>query len=438
MMTELPKSPWFRRLFWLLTLIAIFAAFWPFYRAFFHFEIDINEGWNAYFDDAAMGAMPLYPARDKLITNNYPPLSFYITGALGWLIHDTVLAGRLLSLAAVVVIALGIAKSIKLLGGDGTAAWIGGMFYSATVCVFFTNYVGMNDPHLLGQAFMVTGFMGFLRAVRRGNGFAWPILTMVCAGFIKHNQIVLPITAFIWLGAHRPRQCVKCGILAVVAVAVGFALCFAAFGGDFFANLLAPRAWVWRHAYGAIGHLQYVSVGLLCSLYVGFVRRDDPTMKLFTFLILFSLANFFLQKVGDGVGENAQFDLLVAVSIGVGLAFALAPTLPLARRIAPAQLQTLFLFALCCRLLALTTLDPVRVWTDPDFHVELVEREQVMAQTVTVIRATNNVVFASPLACYWAGKPFLVDPFNVNQRILAGQLPADALIKLVSKKENAD
>ncbi len=434
MLTELPKSPWFRRFFWFLTLIAIFSAIWPLYRAFFHFEIDSNEGWNAYFDDAAMGAMPLYPARDKLITNNYPPLSFYITGALGRLIDDTVLAGRLLSLAAVFVIALGIARSIKLLGGDGTAAWIGAMFYVATVCIFFTNYVGMNDPHLLGQAFMVTAFAGFLQAVQRGNGFVVPILTMVLAGFIKHNQIVLPITAFIWLGVHSPRQCVKCAILAVVAMAVGFALCFAAFGSDFFANLLAPRAWIWRHAYGAIGHLQYVSVGLLCSLYVGFVRRDDSSMKLVTFLILFSLANFFLQKVGDGVGENAQFDLLVAVSLGVGLAYALAPTTPPARHIAPAKLQTLFLLALCCRLLALTALDPVRVWIDPSFHAELNEREQVMTQTVTIVRGTKNVVFANPLACYWAGKPFLVDPFNVNQRILAGQLPADALIKLVSKE----
>ena len=27
-----------------------------------------------------MGRMPLYPSLDQLITNNYPPLSFYIVG----------------------------------------------------------------------------------------------------------------------------------------------------------------------------------------------------------------------------------------------------------------------------------------------------------------------------------------------------------------------
>jgi uncharacterized membrane protein len=57
--------------------------------------------------------MPLYPSHDKLITNNYPPLSFYIVGALGWLIGDMVLAGRLLSLGAVAVTAVAVALIIN-------------------------------------------------------------------------------------------------------------------------------------------------------------------------------------------------------------------------------------------------------------------------------------------------------------------------------------
>lgn len=53
------------------------------YRAFSNVEIENNEGWNAYFADAAMGKMPLYPSASQLITNNYPPLSFYIVGSIG-------------------------------------------------------------------------------------------------------------------------------------------------------------------------------------------------------------------------------------------------------------------------------------------------------------------------------------------------------------------
>src|SRR3954451_17449491 len=72
----------------------------PAYRAFLNVEIQPNEHSNAYFVDAATGKMPLYPSADKLITNNYPPLSFYIVALVGWFIGDPVLAGRLLSLIA--------------------------------------------------------------------------------------------------------------------------------------------------------------------------------------------------------------------------------------------------------------------------------------------------------------------------------------------------
>jgi hypothetical protein len=60
------------------------------YRAFLNIEITDNEAWNAYFADAAMGKMPLYPSTAQLITNNYPPLSFYVAGLGGRLVGDPV------------------------------------------------------------------------------------------------------------------------------------------------------------------------------------------------------------------------------------------------------------------------------------------------------------------------------------------------------------
>ncbi|HEY4639365.1 MAG TPA: hypothetical protein VIG87_05540 [Candidatus Udaeobacter sp.] len=80
--------------------MAIWSFAWRVYGACLNVEIQPNEGWNAYFVDAATGKMPLYPSADKLITNNYPPLSFYIVALVGWFIGDPVLAGRLLSLIA--------------------------------------------------------------------------------------------------------------------------------------------------------------------------------------------------------------------------------------------------------------------------------------------------------------------------------------------------
>ena len=43
--------------------------------------LDPNEGWNAVFATRAMAGLPLYP--HGWLTDNSPPLSFYIVGALG-------------------------------------------------------------------------------------------------------------------------------------------------------------------------------------------------------------------------------------------------------------------------------------------------------------------------------------------------------------------
>jgi len=88
-----------------LCVIALFSLLGPIYRSFLGIMVNANEGWNVFYADAAMGGMKLYPSLDQLITNNYPPLSFYCVGAMGRIIGDTILAGRLLSIMGLLVIA---------------------------------------------------------------------------------------------------------------------------------------------------------------------------------------------------------------------------------------------------------------------------------------------------------------------------------------------
>src|SRR6516225_11835857 len=187
----------------LLYAIAILAFTWPVYRAFLNVEIENNEGWNAYFADAAMGRMPLYPSAAQLITNNYPPLSFYIVGLSGRVISDPVLAGRLLSLVATGAVAAAIALSVRRLGGTKVAAIISASFYVATMSRFFMSYVGMNEPQLMGEAIMAFGFLGFLVARSRDRGYIGPVVVMALTGFVKQNVIAMPLTALTWLGLNR-------------------------------------------------------------------------------------------------------------------------------------------------------------------------------------------------------------------------------------------
>src|SRR5947207_14236784 len=99
-----------------------------------------------------MGKMPLYPSVDQLITNNYPPLSFYIVGLVGRFIGDPVLAGRLLSLVAVVAIGTAIALGVRRRGGSAVAAGSSGAVCVATTSRCGRAAAGLGRPHLSEQS----------------------------------------------------------------------------------------------------------------------------------------------------------------------------------------------------------------------------------------------------------------------------------------------
>jgi hypothetical protein len=414
---------------WTLYITAIWCFAWTVYRAFLNVEIENNEGWNAYFADAAMGKMPLYPSADKLITNNYPPLSFYIVGLGGRFVGDPVLAGRLLSLFSVVAIATAIALSVRRLGGSGVAARISAAFFVATMSRFFMPYVGMNEPQLLSEAIMAFGFLWFLIVRSNDSGCIGPVLVMASAGFVKHNIIAMPLTAFLWLGLHHRREAVKCFCVAAIAIVMGITICYVLFGHNFFVNVLCPRHYSLESALRVFGELEWVAVGLIACVCHGWVRRNDGSVQLCSWLIALALGSYFLQKSGAGVDINAQFDLVIAISIGLGLAFTQLPLWPIARRLGSGQGQVILLLAMCVRLLVSKQLQPVRIIFDSSFRDDIAMRERAMTDSVESVRRIPGDVTCGRdmLVAYRAGKPFVVDVFNTQQRILAGALPKDAI-----------
>jgi len=422
---------------WMLYAIAAWSFAWPVYRAFLNIEIENNEGWNAYFADAAMGRMPLYPSADQLITNNYPPLSFYIVGLVGRFVGDPVLAGRLLSLVAVVAIATAIALSIRRLGGSGVAARISAAFFVATMSRFFISYVGMNEPQLFAEAIMAFAFLGFLVARSNDRGYVGPVLVMALAGFVKHNIIAMPLTAFLWLSLYRRREAAKCFFLAAIAIVAGTAICYGLFGRNFFLGIFSPRHYSLKRALRIFGELEWVSVGLLACLYNAWARRHDTSVQLCSWFIAIALGSYFLQKGGAGVDTNAQFDLVIAVAMGLGLAFTQVSLWPIARHVRSEQAQAILLLLVCARLVASKQLQPVRLVFDPSFRNEIVMRERAMTDSVERVRRIPGDVTCgrNMLVNYRAGKPFVVDAFNAEQRISAGALPKDAISARVAAGE---
>src|SRR5258706_9934134 len=114
-----PATPDARILSALLIVLGLCCAA-GFYRAVaivgLPVPLDPNEGWNAYHQVAAISGGAFYPGPHAFMINNYPPLSFYLVGALGVLLGDNIVAGRVVSLAAFLFVAVMIGLSARRMG----------------------------------------------------------------------------------------------------------------------------------------------------------------------------------------------------------------------------------------------------------------------------------------------------------------------------------
>ena len=174
------------------------------------------------------------------------------------------------------------------------------------------------------------------------------------------------------------------------------AICYALFGRNFFLNILSPRHDSLKRAFRILGELEWVSVGLLACLYNAWARRRDASVQLCSCLIAIALGSYFLQKSGAGVDINAQFDLVIAVAMGLGLAFTQILLWPVARPLRSEQAQAILLLAVCVRLLASKQLQPARLVFDRSFINDIAMRERAMTDSVERVRRIPGDVLCLP------------------------------------------
>ncbi len=415
-------------------LAAIFLA-WPVWRIGFAVETGRNEPWNAWFTDAVLTGTPLYPGRGELIVNNYPPLSFYITALAAKLTGDTILAGRLLSLLATFGVCAAAGFCVRALGGSRAAAAFGGLWLLATLSHFFTRYVGVNDPSLLALAIMLSGFAWFLSRLRAGRDVSPALLIMILAGFTKHNMPVFPAAAMIWLAITARSTAVRALFISAGACAAGLALCVAAYGPDFIAQMAMPREISFKHMLSTVNKLQWIAPALLVWGLWAWPNRAAPEARLTALLVSLGLASGLFQAAGAGVVYNAYFEAAAASAIAVALAFEGIATTPLAKRYGPGAVQTAAAAVLVLRLVLSQQLEPYLVLASPAFREESRLNAAAMKAEIERVRAIPGDVSCSIMTvCYRAGKPFVYDVFWMGQLIGKGQWTKDAVEAAIRQK----
>jgi hypothetical protein len=402
----------------LLAVLAVYFMVWPLWRIGFPIEIAQNEGWNAYHADAAMGAAPLYPATDTLIVNNYPPLSFYVVGGLAQVFGDALYVGRALSLIAVVALGGLIAAMIRQFGAGSAGAAVGGLWFVAVMARSFARFVGMNDPQLVGHVLMMGALVWFMAREARGKSVAPPILAMAAAGFYKHNIVAVPLTAVIWLAVKDWRRAVVPIAIGAGAAALGLMICVAVYGDVFLANLFAARAYSVMRAINGLGRLQWILPALVLW---GIWVAAEPKSRAARFTALFvaiAFVAYVIQWSGEAILDNAQFDLVIATALGLGLAFDRVGKTAFGQRHGETAARSVVVLVVAVRLVATLRIEPALVLFDPDYRAQYFANAQVVREEAArIAKIAGPVACDFKVVCRLAGKPFSYDDFRAEMLV---------------------
>jgi hypothetical protein len=150
-------------------------------------------------------------------------------------------------------------------------------------------------------------------------------------------------------------------------------------------------------------------------------RRSDAAR----FTVLFASVAFvshFVQKIGDGVYDNAQFELILATAVGLGLAYANAAALPAMFGRDVERRRIVIVLILIARLVLSARMMPYLLLVSPQLHADIRERSALVTREIARIAAIPGpVICGAPNICRMAGKSYLYDDFYVRQLIGTGK-----------------
>jgi hypothetical protein len=413
-----------------ITLLAILVAYffiWPLWRLLLPIEIAQTEGWNAYHADMAMrAALQLYPPQDTLIVNNYPPLSFFVVGYAQYLFGDALYIGRVLSVIATLGVGALIGRVVTQLGGSRTAGIIAALWFVATMVRSFHHYVGADEPQIVAHLIMMAGLSWFLARDNAGKSFEGPVLLMVIAGFYKHNILAVPAAVFLslllrnglsaglrdWPRFWRPL------IVGIAAGALGLAICLAIWGQLFIANIFTPRPQHWIRAIMGLGRLQFILPAMVLWAIYAWSDRTSRVARFTVLYVAIALALYLLQWTGEAILDSAQFDLVIATGVGLGVAYDRAWTGAFARRYGLEAARAVIVVILLVRLVATTHIESFLLIASPAYRAEVAAHAQAARTEIKTVAAIQGPVGCDfKVICRFAGKPFVYDDFRTEMLV---------------------
>jgi len=400
---------------WGSLCVALFTAIYPAVRAFYRVEITYNEGWNVYNASAVAQHQVLYPAAYGWTTVNYPMLSFVIVAWLHRFTHDYLFTARVLSLLATMGCGVLAGCVVRQVTGSVRAAWIAAAYCIAMFCAVADFYVGQDDPAMLALAVFMVGLLVYVSRRRSLVALAGAAALFVVAGSIKHDPMGFPLAVALDLLLLSWRRALWFCVWGAgfLAMAVWLNLHFG--GPGFLMQLFAPRTFSWTKGLEQLGTVfGPLLLPFAAAVYAAWIEFENARMRVLSLLLVIGLVLGVVFGGGTGVSVNAEFTAMLAVAMLLGVAL---------ERIARGEWRWAGpgIQAYAPMAMLLWMVIPMIVcdtWNPVGKLRQTAADQRLFDEDVAFLRARNGPALCeSLLRCYFAGKPFVYDPFNATRLI---------------------
>jgi hypothetical protein len=258
----------------------------------------------------------------------------------------------------------------------------------------------MDDPQMLGHAVQVAALLFALR-----GRITAAALLFAASLFVKHNLLALPLATALWLYTQDRRAALRFVIAGLVAGVLSLIAFRWTYGANLWTQLVSPRLSSFANLQTAMTYLWWAPLPLIAAFGLRAPWRNFCLC--YAGLALLLGLGF---STGDGVDVNVFFDLAIAGALILGLT----------RWRLPAATSALPLAV----MLALTFGDNNFAFT-PAFAAE-------SARDIGFLKSRHGPALCDQLSlCLWAGKPAMVDVFNVGEAIKTGARDPAPLVALI-------
>ncbi len=299
---------------------ALYTAAVPVGRAFLRMQVSYTEGWNVYNAAVVAHHGTLYPASYGWTSVNYPALSFYIVAGLGHFSHDFLFTARAISLLSTALCGLLVGLIVWRLTRARWPAFLAGLYCFTLFCASAEGYVGMDDPQMFAQVFLMAGLFVYVCYRGRLGGMIVAALLLTIGANIKHNLIEFPLAVLLDLLFVSRRKAIQFAIVGGALAALSIVLNIRFGGPGFLREMLAPRDYSLDHLVSNLADAyKPIVVPALLALAMAFRYSKHAERRIVSFLFAASVLTALAFGGGSGVWINVFFGGMLSVAMLLGL-----------------------------------------------------------------------------------------------------------------------